>query len=56
MNCKIPHCRDSAFKYGLCRKHWKKSVRIAIGMIDDVRKKNKDYERFHVKENFGIFG
>ena len=56
MNCKIPYCRDSAFKYGLCRKHWKKSVRTALKMIDGVRKKHKGYERFHVKENFSTFG
>ena len=56
MICKIPYCRQSVKRYGLCQIHFKKSVRIVIKMIEDVRIKDRGYERFHVKENFSTFG
>ena len=53
---KCMFCDKTAIKKGMCRRHFNQSVRRAVKMIDDVKSRDKGYERFHVKENFGIFG
>lgn len=54
MKCKI--CNDVVFADKLCRRHFNKSVQVAIKMIESVRKRDKGYEPMRIKETVGIFG
>lgn len=55
-NMKCNLCNEYAVSNQLCRRHFNKSVQIAIKMIEFVQKKEKGYKPMRVKETFGIFG
>lgn len=54
IKCKF--CDKTAIKQGMCHRHFNRTVRQAIEMINSVKNRDKGYERMRVKEKFGVFG